>query len=387
MRVPLVLLCLMMVPLAAAGSEADPEIEDPIDDSGDYESGRDVGAMWIEETESNGEPAFHFRLRVAEDHDHTPQFHALQVRYRIGFVPNVGLPEGDVEAYVYLRASQAGTSAPLITIPAGGGDVVNCKFGTTDEVGGSRDLDLEVDMAASMDEPTLFGCIVPHSTFPGFGPGDTLDNLVVETQLVTRGPTSGGLTAGLVPADKVPVTVLRQFDRSPDTGFGRIYMVPLPEPDLLVENITLPYSNTTAAPTTAAVQLLFNATGPLVLLADVEAGNITVNATIDGVRHLLWNGTEQAMLEADCDPCAWALTVHTEEFVGTWSIAPFVPEPETIEAPPADEPVEEPIDEPEVQAPSNETEEINGASDDQESPGLAWPVLVLALMALVRRKP
>ncbi len=248
-----VLALMLVVPMAQAGTEASPEISDSSSDSSHSSGARDVVAVWIEDelVDLGGEPSLHIRVRVADDHDHEAQFHAHQIRYRIGFVPSEGLPSGAVESYVYMRPGLEGTNAVIISLPVGGGETNNCKFGVAEEVGGVQDIDEEIDVGASFDEPTLFGCILPLSVL-GASASVEINDLYIDVQRVVRGPTSGGLTAGTVPADKIPPTVVESYDRAPDTGFGTPWppAEPEPEPEPVVNetaNETAP-QNQTAQP-------------------------------------------------------------------------------------------------------------------------------------------
>ncbi|MHB1261514.1 MAG: hypothetical protein ACYC2H_07340 [Thermoplasmatota archaeon] len=217
-------LAMSLVQPVSAGTEEAPEIQDPAGDSGSP-AGHDIVAVWIEATPvevPDVGPSLHFRVRVAEDFQHTPALFAFGTRYRISFTSDDpgALPAGAAEAYVHLSPSCASTSVVVTTAPTCTTESVSCRFGAPATAGASVDIPEEIVLTSSFDEPTLFGCLLPLSLLGSFSEGDSLTNLLLQAQHVVRGPLSGG--------DDLPPTVIETWDRAPDEGVGQNFFFGTP---------------------------------------------------------------------------------------------------------------------------------------------------------------
>lgn len=337
-----------------AGSLEDPEITDAADDSASPVAGQDVAAFWIDDQPvlspaETPEMSLRFNLLFAGDYEHTPAFFAASVRYRVSFLPSIGLPDGAVEGYVHISPSRANLATPVTAVPGGGGEVVSCRFGAPSTEGESLPIAAELPLAGEVVSGTHMACYLPLTALPGLGNGTSIGNLLVQQQLVQRGPLSGDPPTG---GDQIGVNVLETFDIAPDEGFGREYITGGATAVTVVEetlsgveaNVNLSFDEATTvlhayAWETTEGNLTFRH------VANLTSGQVAVrilDATNSSVLDLMDASVANDGLPVTGVPGGWRIEVSFTEFNGTFTfslaptaigtgVAPEVPEEEVAE--------------------------------------------------------
>lgn len=224
----LVVASLLFLPFAQAGDASDPEITDAGDDAGSR-PGMDVQAFWVEYVpDAEAGPSVRFTFQLAGDPVHTPAFFALHEEIRYNFLTEA-MPGGAGEIYISMRPT-CSQIATVTNVPTCQEDIVACRVGFAADRGHYQGLELETTITGFMDSGDQMGCQATLQELQ-MDVGASLLEGYVTHRAVVRGPLSGG--------DQVGPSVIEEFDRAPDEGFGRDYQIPAPAPEPAPEaNVT-----------------------------------------------------------------------------------------------------------------------------------------------------
>jgi hypothetical protein len=282
----------------------------------------------------------------------------------------------------------------LVTnIPNCTAESVSCRLGQAAAVGGHQDIASEAAIVSTFPAGDLMGCIVPWAQLPGFVGGSRVIDFYVTNDLITRGPLSG--------SDDVPPTVIVDYDRAPDAGFGRIYVAPggvvppTSETQLAIEWIDVSEGAFLTNITYTGEQnriIIYNWThagGPMVYEHSAKAEAGTVNITIrDGNGTMFSCECSSGQQSFDPAPGVWNISLLFTDFIGNVAVA-VTPEeappaePTPGEGPPEATPSEAPRAEAQTPAETNDTV---APAEDAPAAGVVLLSIGLVSVAFARRR-
>ncbi len=178
-------------------------------------------------------------------------------------------------------------------------------------------------------------------------------------------------------------------DRAPDSGFGLDFVLPADEPDVIIsyQNITdLPFLVEATNATTGVFQYNWTGESGLQFTGNVVEGNLSLNVTVNGEPILAWadNGTlnetlpRHVCIDQNVTPiaCHFSFTYTLDGFVGTYGIDLWAEDVGGNET-----------EVPEDLTEGNDTDTpLDADIPGKESPAIAFPLLVLAIIVIARRK-